>query len=273
MLRLYLQQSYDGVIWSDAAWKDLQSPVIKVPSVPSIIGVSKIWWNDDQVIIPIIPVDEPPLQMKLPLPPTFDKATVYEPIVEDEKNSRIVLKLSFGAQYAIADGTDYAAYVDAFDRLQPLVTLGIAADNLVRFGESPWGLGFDMSVVYAPYLFAIGSSNPTGSVADGGIDWNNVAWRRFSHIIGFSIAPKVNFTLSDTMGLSAFGGLLTSFPSQQGPQDIGWEINRDIFGWTAGLGWTWDVSRHFTIGLDVSWNGLPAYRHYIAARMGIGYRF
>lgn len=235
--RLYLQQGYDGTVWSDTAWKDLG-----IPEPARLVGVQS-------VPVPAAPVGEP-------------------------GSRRFIVKLSLGAQYALADGTDYATYAspDKFDRLQPLATLGLVVDNLIQFGNGPWGIGVEASLVYAPYLFADDSSNPTGSVSTGGSDWSQAAWNRFSHIIGFTIAPKVNLALSDSFHLSAFGGLLTSFPSKDS-QGAGWGINTGIYGWTAGLGLRWDLSGKFSLSLDGSWNGLPEYRHYGAARLGVGYAF
>ncbi|AEC02460.1 hypothetical protein [Parasphaerochaeta coccoides] len=237
--RFYLEQSYDGVIWSDVAWKDLgvPGPVELLPAA-------------------IVPVTEPVAVGQLNL-------------------RRFIVKLSLGAQYAVKDGSIYNTY-DAngiyFDRLQPLATFGLVVDNLIRFGNTPWGLGLDVSAVYAPYLYAAGSSNPTGSVSTGGSDWSKIEWARFAHVVGFTVAPKVNVALSKTMHLSVFGGIWTSFPTKD-DVEAGWNYNPDVFGWTAGLGWRWDISKKISLSLDASWNALPEYRHNAAGRLGVGYMF
>ena len=296
-LRLYLQQSYDRVRWSETSgW------VTGMPK-PPIFGNSHVVPSGsvDESVDPLqraghdvggIPIsgDDGHREMliafhlnflfassvvpKTPSFANFNVATAPEEVLDtifpkEERTSRIWLKYTAGVQYAVAEGPAYDSYYLAYDRLQPTVTLGISAENLFVISPGRVGIGFETSIVYTPYLMSAGSNNPTGSV-NAGVDWHLAAWHRFSHIFGISLFPQLSFGLNDMLTANIFAGVLTTYPSKDA-QGEGWTSSLGNIGWSAGLGLRRRFGASYGLSLDISLNWQAQYRYNISGRFGLSY--
>ncbi len=277
---LYLQQSYDGEVWSESAVSSVAAlfPVEQEPAEPlteetpasssSISLVGEVPVEEpvaEAVVEPVLeeaaPEPAPVITAVEPAPveeasPVVASVAVAAPVAYNATKSGVDIKL--GAVYGLIDPSTPDADRKDYDRLIPGIELNWRVDNALKLGGR-MGLGFQLGGFYEAHLASAASTLiDTSNRFSFATKWFETgAWDDVHHVYGLSLAPRFSFAFSEktSLVLVAGGRVMLSTdalsPQETLPAVIPLIGNQSYLGLNYSVGGSLEFRHNFSKGFGL----------------------
>lgn len=245
---LYLQQSYDGIYYSESAMSVAEPlfPAEEALVEDEIVAVDEVVVEESVTVeateIEVIAAEEPVAEPIVAEEPAAAPAVAVEsaaPVATPEKvkkpkaPSRFYTTISLGGEV----GYYFNPPTSVATQWSPRAGLGVQLNNLATFNKNI-GLGFDIDLMYSPY--------PTSTYT-----WNDAV----DSLLGFRIGEL--FT-SLNAGLTVNAGPMINFEFGQVALDLGLgaygtyviQTQKILFGAFAKADIEYKVNKWFSFGLS-----------------------